>query len=217
MSIVHNSNVIGAFSEEHAERLSGVSLAQLRRWDRLGFFKPSFAAEDRHLPYSRVYSFKDLVALRVLNELRNNHGVSLQHLRRVAETLGHLKDDLWSTTTLSVLNKRVVFNEPETSKPREVVSGQYVADIPLRVVISSTRRAVGEMNRRTDEEIGLIVRAKFNNRNAAVFAGTRIPVSAIRHFAEAGYSTAKIVKEYPDLTVADIEAALAYQGPGVAA
>lgn len=217
MSIVQDSNVIGAFSEEHAERLSGVSSAQLRRWDRLGFFKPSYAAENRHVVYSRVYSFKDLVALRVLNELRNNHGVSLQHLRQVAQTLGHLNDDLWSGTTLSVLNKRVVFNEPETSQSREVVSGQYVADIPLRVVISSTRKAVGELNKRGADDIGQIVRGKFNNRNAAVVAGTRIPVRAIRRFAEAGYTAAKIVREYPDLTVADVEAAIAYQGPGVAA
>jgi hypothetical protein len=32
----------------------------------------------------------------------------------VAEKLSHLKDELWTGTTLYVLNKRVIFHEPGT-------------------------------------------------------------------------------------------------------
>jgi len=47
-----DDNVVGAFSEEHAERLSGVSRNQLRRWERIGFLRPSYGCEDRRSAYS---------------------------------------------------------------------------------------------------------------------------------------------------------------------
>lgn len=45
---------------------------------------------------------------------------------------------------------------------------------------------------------------------ALCFAGTRIPVAAVKSFANAGYSPADIAKEYPSLTVADIQAGIEY-------
>jgi len=45
-------------------------------------------------------------------------------------------------------------------------------------------------------------------QNAPVLAGTRIPTSAIREFAAAGYNTAAILREYPTLTAKDVAAAL---------
>lgn len=209
--------VTGAFSEEHAEQLSGVSAAQLRRWDKLGFFVPSYADENRRMPYSRIYSFRDLVSLRVLNDLRNNHGCSLQHLREVAQKLAGLRQDGWGSTNLYVFNKRVVVDEPGARSRREVVSGQYVVDIPLKVAISNTRRAVAALNKRGADEIGHVEQGRFLAHNAPVMAGTRVSVRAIKRFTEAGYSPAQIVKEYPNLTPKDVRAALAYEGADAAA
>ena len=79
-------NLIRAFSEDHVERLTGISKGQLRYWDRTGFFVPAFAHGNRRAAFSRVYSFKDVAALRVLNVLRNQYAVPLQHLRKVAES-----------------------------------------------------------------------------------------------------------------------------------
>jgi uncharacterized protein (DUF433 family) len=42
-------------------------------------------------------------------------------------------------------------------------------------------------------------------------------VATILHFLEAGYSTAAILKEYPSLTEADIEAAKRHGRNGLAA
>jgi uncharacterized protein (DUF433 family) len=208
-------NAIGAFSEEHASRISGVSPSQLRNWDRLGFFVPSFAAADRHSAYSRVYSFRDLVALRVLHQLRNDHRVSLQHLREVARQLSDLGDD-WASRTLWVLNKRVVFNDPRTLKKREVVSGQYIIDIPLKVAVEGTRRAIADINQREDQ-VGHVVRDRFISHYEPVLAGTRIPVAAIKRYAEAGFTVEQIIKEYPDLTIDDVRVALKYEDGNVAA
>ncbi|HEX9903523.1 MAG TPA: MerR family transcriptional regulator, partial [Propylenella sp.] len=96
------NNVIRAFSAEHVTRLTGLSKGQLRYWDRTGFFRPRFAFEDRSKAFSRIYSFRDLVGLRTLALLRKEHKVSLQHLRKVAEKLSHLKESLWSETVLYV-------------------------------------------------------------------------------------------------------------------
>lgn len=208
-------NIVGAFSEEQAARLSGVSLNQLRRWDADEFFCPSFS-DAKGVPFGRIYSFRDIVSLRVLNDLRNRKKISLAHLRDVSRGLSHLGDEKWTATTLYVLGRRVVFDDPRTKLRQEIVSGQRVFDIPLRVVISSTRRAVQELNERNDR-VGQVVRARFIAQNEPVIAGTRVSVTAIREFADAGYSAARIIKEYPVLTEADIAAALAYVSEPVAA
>lgn len=206
--VMGDEKVIGAFSEEQVSLLTNVSLHQLRRWDREGFFAPSYGVAERHVPYGRLYSFRDIVSLRVLNDLRNDKGISLQHLKEVSRKLAHLGDARWTATTLYVLGKRVVFTDPRTRLRSEIVSGQRVFDIPLRVAIASTRKAVQALNQR-DDVLGKIVRNKFVAQNQHVFAGTRIPVRAVREFADAGYSVQKIIAEYPDLTPADVAAALA--------
>ena len=106
-----DDNVIGAFSEADAARLSGLSVGQLRGWDRRDFLKPSYAEPDRSLPYSRIYSFRDIVSLRVLGQLRNVYKVTMQHLGKVSKKLEHLGDAKWSAATLYVLGRRVVFHK----------------------------------------------------------------------------------------------------------
>lgn len=214
---MNDSNVIGAFGEDEASRLSGLTVGQLRLWDRSGFLKPSFASESRHLPHNRIYSFRDIVSLRVLGQLRNKLQVPMQHLRKVSERLAEFGDEKWTATTLYVLGKRVVFTDPRTNKRMEVVSRQQVLDIPLRVVISDTKRAIEEMNCRAPEERGHVVQAKFVQQNEPVFEGTRIPVVAIRRYLEAGYGADEIVKEFPLLTPEDVEVARHYDDGNYAA
>ncbi len=202
--------VIGAFSEADAARLSGLSVGQLRAWDSKAFLKPSYAEADRHLPYSRIYSFRDIVSLRVLGQLRNAHKVPLQHLRKVSDTLAHLGDAKWTATTLYVLGKRVVFTDPRSDQRVEVVSGQRVFDIPLRLVISDTRKAITILNHRDEAESGKVVHGKFTLQNEPVFEGTRIPVSTVKRYLDANYSPDAIMMEFPDLTETDIEMARHY-------
>jgi uncharacterized protein (DUF433 family) len=211
-----SKNVIAAFTDEQVERLTGVTRQQLRYWDRTGFFRPAFASEDRRDAYSRIYSFKDVASLRVLNVLRNQYSVPLQHLRKVAEELAHLSDSKWTTVSLFVLNKRVIFVERDTEQYREIVSKQYVIDMPLSVVIADTRRDVEALSDRS-REVGKIEKARFVSHNALVIAGTRIPVSTIKQFAEDGFSVEQILKEYPTLTEQDVRAAIEHKGDGMAA
>jgi hypothetical protein len=136
---------------------------------------PSLAYEDRSRPYSRLYSFRDLVSLRVLNAIRNEARVPLPHLREVKEKLQHLGDEIWSKTTLYVLNKRVVFVNPETDGMEEVVSGQGVLQIPLQVVTCDMQKRVESLRRRDPATIGKFDRKRGLAHNQVVIAGTRIP------------------------------------------
>ncbi|MGH6837304.1 MAG: DUF433 domain-containing protein [Methylocella sp.] len=210
------SNVIAAFSEEHVERMTGLAKPRLRYWARTDFFKPSYVEDDLRLPYSRFYSFKDIVALRTLEMLRVQNSVPLQHLRKVAETLSHLTDELWTRTTLFVIDKKVVFVNPEYGQPQEVVSGQYLLGIPLQMVIDDTRTDIITFRNRPENSIGHVSRNRSVIRNAWVVAGTRIPVGAIVRLHEDGYTTEQIIQEYPDLRPEDIQAALNHKASKVA-
>jgi len=204
------ANVIAAFSEDHTSRLTGVTISQLRHWDRSHFYRPSYAEENRRMPFSRIYSFKDIVSLRVLNVLRNQYSVSLQHLREVSEKLSRYAEDRWTGTKLWVLNRKVIWQEPGTSMPQEIVSAQYLVPMNLAEVVADTSERVSQLNERGNFQ-GVIEKSRFVSHNVPVLAGTRIPVAAIKRFSEAGYSVAQIIEEYPDLTAKDVEAALTYR------
>jgi uncharacterized protein (DUF433 family) len=204
------NKILMAFTVEQAAKLSGLSRGQLASWDRSGFFLPSFADDNRRRSFSRVYTFRDVACLRVLHVLRNESRVSLQELRAVKDKLSHLGDDLWSKTTLYVLNRRVIIDNPDNQNKEEVVSGQGIVNIPLKVVTGQLQKEVEDLKKRDQASVGRIVSERGIAQNKPTVAGTRISVETIKAFDAAGYSVEQIIKEYPSLTPADIEAALQF-------
>lgn len=73
------------FKTDEVARLTGLTPRQLDHWDRTGFIRPSISPA-RGRGSSRLYSFTDVVQLRVAKELRDA-GVTLQSLRGVVERL----------------------------------------------------------------------------------------------------------------------------------
>lgn len=209
------SNVIAAFSEDQVSNLTQLSIGRLRYWAKTGFFAPSYVADGKG-PYGKFYSFKDVVALRTLEMLRVRNGVPLQHLRKVAEILAHLKDDLWTDTKLRVWDRKVVFDEPDTGLAREIVSGQYVEEYRLGAIIDQAGVDVEQMKSRGKAEFGKIVKIPGVQHGRPVVAGTRIPIVSIQRLYEDGYSPARIMEEYPRLTADDVKAALKYKVPKAA-
>jgi uncharacterized protein (DUF433 family) len=110
----------------------------------------------------------------------------------------------------------VAFINPETKQPQEVVSGQYLLGIPLAKVIEDTTADIIKFRKRREDTIGRVTQQRSIVRNAPVVAGTRIAVGSIVGLHEDGYSTEAIIAEYPDLTPADVEAALRYGGKAAA-
>jgi DNA-binding transcriptional MerR regulator len=87
-----------AFTADQTVRLTNCTHHQLRYWDRVGLVKPSIQASGGRPGVRRLYSFRDLVALRVVKSLLDN-GMSLQrvrrawdYLRREGEMENHLSD-----------------------------------------------------------------------------------------------------------------------------
>ncbi len=201
-------NVISAFSEEDVERLTGITINQLRYWDRTGFFAPSLADENRRAAYSRVYTFRDVVCLKVVNSIRNELKVSLQHLRDAKEKLKHYGDDVWAKAIIYILNCRVIVYNPATDQKEDAVSGQGVLQIPLEIVRGDMERAVSQFRSRDAATVGKITQTRGVASNKPVIAGTRIPIKSIKAFSDAGYSVDQIREQYPVLTAEDIRAAL---------
>ena len=80
------------YDSKTASRLVGVSLRQLQYWDEQDFIRPSVQlAEGRGT--RRLYSFHDLVCLKVVKDLVH-HGFTLQKIRRC---LAPLKKDASQT------------------------------------------------------------------------------------------------------------------------
>ncbi len=84
------------FTAEQATRLSNCTHHQLRYWDRVGLVSPSIQGTGGRPGVRRLYSFRDLVALRVVRSLLDN-GMSLQRVRRAWDYLrreGDMEDHL---------------------------------------------------------------------------------------------------------------------------
>jgi DNA-binding transcriptional MerR regulator len=76
-----------AYDSKMASRLVGVSLRQIQYWDERGFVRPSVKpAQGRGT--KRLYSFHDLVCLKVAKDL-SAHGMSLKKMRRCLRPLKH--------------------------------------------------------------------------------------------------------------------------------
>ncbi len=73
------------FSTAQVERLTSIGAKTLHFWDRSGFLAPS-VVQAHGTGSRRIYSFRDLVALRVAGQLRDA-GISLQSLRKVVSAL----------------------------------------------------------------------------------------------------------------------------------
>jgi DNA-binding transcriptional MerR regulator len=87
-----------AFTAEQTCRLSNCTHHQLRYWDRVDLVSPSIQGTGGRPGVRRLYSFRDLIALRVVRSLLDN-GMSLQRVRRAWDYLrreggmeGHLSD-----------------------------------------------------------------------------------------------------------------------------
>jgi DNA-binding transcriptional MerR regulator len=74
------------FTAHQATRLTGCTPRQLRYWDEIGLVRPSVQRTGGRPGVPRLYSFRDLVALRVVRSLLDG-GMSLQRVRRAWDYL----------------------------------------------------------------------------------------------------------------------------------
>lgn len=94
------ANTVGVCTVKDAAQILGIKKSTLNFWDETDFIRPR-----ARLPigrkFIRQYTFQDLVALRVANQLREA-GVSLQALRRIVNYLQE-KDGIESPLSVKML------------------------------------------------------------------------------------------------------------------
>ena len=141
------------FDSKTVSRIVGVSLRQIQYWDEQGFIRPSVkTAEGRGT--KRLYSFSDLVQLKVVKDLAD-HGLSLQKIRRC---LRHLRDSF-----------------PDQTQPLQ--SLRYLTDGDKLFVLTSDRNKILDaMDRQFVFSLG--IDRKSTRLNSSHIQKSRMPSSA---------------------------------------
>jgi uncharacterized protein (DUF433 family) len=205
------------FTTDQVLRLTRISRRRLGYWLDHGILAAD-VDEARGRGHVRLWSFRNLVEVRVALWLRDK--VSLQLIRaivgklRAQEELEHpLTDVSFGVVETSRKARRqdVVIQRPDGSW-ETWAEGQKVMEVtvPLRRFAEELRQAA-DADRRARRRVGTVERRRGALGSTAVLAGTRVPVSAIRSLNEAGWSTERIVENYPGLEAADVAAALQTQ------
>ena len=74
------------FTAHQATKFTGCTSRQLRYWDQIGLVRPGVQGTGGRPGVPRLYSFRDLVALKVVKSLLDG-GMSLQRVRRAWDYL----------------------------------------------------------------------------------------------------------------------------------
>jgi DNA-binding transcriptional MerR regulator len=136
------SMAIDAFTAHQTTRLTGCTARQLRYWDHVGLVKPTVQATGGRSGVPRLYSFRDLVALKVVKSLLDG-GMSLQRVRRAFEYLrqnadleGHLSEVKLITDGVSIFKV--------ARRRGEVVDALRQGQMAFFVAIDQIARSVDE-------------------------------------------------------------------------
>jgi uncharacterized protein (DUF433 family) len=200
-----------AFAADTAAAMTGLSVDQLQRWDRIGLFTPWRGDSNRRRPHSRIYSYDDVIALRTIARLRQT-GVSFAQLKPVIPLLAPETNPEWPVEHFYVVGSHVFLSENEAGDAaRGIGQGREPLTISRCSVKSEIDAAIEELRHRTQAQIGEVTRNRGILHGAPVVAGTRIPTSTIAWFHENGYSLDWILAEFPRLTREDVRAALDFE------
>jgi DNA-binding transcriptional MerR regulator len=151
------------FNSKAASRIVGVSLRQIQYWDERGFIRPSVKLA-RGRGSKRLYSFHDLLCLKVMKDL-TQRGLSLQKIRRCLQPLRRYSGE----------------------RGQALESVRYLTDGEKLFVITSNRKKILDA---IDREfvfslgIGNLVRQLNNDLKRAAAASPRPGSRSIDHGAE---------------------------------
>lgn len=196
---------------EHVARVTGLSVPQLQRWDRTGFFHPSRADPNRRRPGSRIYSGNEVLALAAIAKLREV-GVPLAELKDILCLLAPREPGEQPVRCFYVVGNQLFLSWDEAlAAARE--NGKQVEPtvIDMSAVTAELEVAIEKLSERLPDEIGKVVRRRAIMRGVPTIAGTRIPTKTIAQFHDDGYSLSWILENFPRLTEKDVQAAIEFE------
>lgn len=192
-----------------AADLAGVSTRVLHYWSFKGVVTPGVSRKLSIRNTVRIYDFQELISLLVVAELRKR-GLGFRRIRKVVDHLrarGYV--DPLRELVFAVAGDGLYFQHPDGTweggaRPDQIVLHETLNLDVIRAII---RNGV----RRPADAHGRIERRRRAVGSKPVFAGTRVPVGAVKEWLDAGHSTARVLEAYPDLSEADVDAARGFR------
>jgi DNA-binding transcriptional MerR regulator len=123
----------------------GISYRQLDYWARTGLVTPSIR-EAGGSGTQRLYSFQDMLVLRVIKKLLDA-GVGLQQIRKAVDYLHDIKQPLHQVTLMSDGNRIYALDSPEAVIDL-LSKGQGVFAIAIDKVVSDLQGTLAKTSRR---------------------------------------------------------------------
>ena len=123
----------------------GISYRQLDYWARTGLVTPSIR-EAGGSGTQRLYSFQDMLVLRIIKKLLDA-GVALQQIRKAVEYLQEMKQPLHAVTLMSDGNRIYAPDSPEAVIDL-LAKGQGVFAIAIGKVASDLEGSLTKTGRR---------------------------------------------------------------------
>jgi len=156
------------FNSKMVSRIVGVSLRQIQYWDEQGFIQPSVRlAEGRGT--KRLYSFSDLVQLKVVKDL-TDYGLSLQKIRRCLHYLKRFfpeaAEPLSSLRYLTDGEKLFVLTS-DKNKILDVMDRQFVFSLGIGNLVRELNGEVRRIAGRTDKHLSRVPRRGEGKRTAS--------------------------------------------------
>ncbi len=204
MSEQRGDELIGV-SRSTAARVIGINERRLRAWNDRGLVSPSLVTE---LGSRSIWTFslEDLVQGRVVKELEDR-GISVRHIRRVVEAVrSSTQPRPLASLVWGVAGHEIFVGYPDDSwvGDRRPSQNVFIETLDLETIRGDARRAAQE---RQLDDIGAVESRRGKLGSKDVFAGTRIPVSAVVEYIERGASDERILQGFPDLRSEDIDSA----------
>ena len=133
--------MVDGFTVPQAVRLTGCTAHQLRYWDQVGLVRPSVQRTEGRQGKARLYSFRDLVALKVIRSLLDG-GMSLQQVRRAYAFLRQAGLDRHLSEVKLVTDGRSIFEVCRNDG--EILDALKKGQMAFCVAIDSIARSIDD-------------------------------------------------------------------------
>ena len=149
-----------AFTSKQACYLSACTSHQLRYWDKVGLVSPTIQSSNGKPGVPKLYSFRDIVSLRVIKTLLDN-GMSIQRVRRAWKYLtrnGNLEDQLSEVKLVS--DGDTIYSVEDDKVFDALKSGQLAFFETIDVVTKEVREDVSKFELDKERFLNLLTKVE---------------------------------------------------------
>ena len=149
-----------AFTSKQACYLSGCTSHQLRYWDKVKLVSPSIQSSLGKPGVPKLYSFRDIVSLKVIKTLLDN-GMSIQRVRRAWRYLtrnGNLQGQLSKTKLIS--DGQTIYSVEENEVFDALKDGQLAFFETIDFVVKEVEEDISKFELDKERFLNLLTRVE---------------------------------------------------------